>query len=326
MALARQIVTATSDPIDVRCVRLLREHVAGGTERSRHAAYELGREALEAGLGVLDVATTLVRSTKDLLLDAEDRADRTRIVAALGAVSLEVLSPFEMAHRGAREANAAVRRSAEAREQEMKRIAHAIHDEAGHLLVWVHWAVDDALRTAPAEEREKLRVVNERLAAVEERLRQISYELRPTILDDLGLEPALRFLADGVSRRAGMPVTVEGMTGSRLPARVETVIYRAAQEAVNNAVRHAHAKSVVIRLRRSRGAVQCSIRDDGVGFREKPRRHGAATSGLGLIGIRERVAHVGGAVEIRSASRRGTEVLVQIPLGVSHRASNPARG
>jgi len=326
VALARQNVTETSDPIHPRFVRLLREHVAGGTERSRHAAYELGREALESGRGVLDVATALVQSAKDLLLEAEDRDECTRIVAALGAVSPEVLSPFEMAHRGAREANAAVRRSAEAREQEMKRIAHAIHDEAGHLLVGVHWAVDDALRTAPPEERGKLRVVNERLAAVEERLRQLSYELRPTILDDLGLEPALRSLADGASRRAGIPVTVEGLTGRRLPARVETVLYRAAQEAVNNAVRHAKATSVAIRLRRSRGAVQCSIQDDGIGFREEPPGSGAATSGLGLIGIRERVAHVGGAVVIRSAPSRGTEVLVQIPLGASHHASNSARG
>jgi len=121
VALARQTVTETSDPIHPRFVRLLRDHVPGGTEHSRHAAYELGREALESGRGVLDVATALVQSTKDLLLEAEDRDACTRIVAALVAVSPEVLSPFEMAHRGAREANAAVRRSAEAREQEMKR-------------------------------------------------------------------------------------------------------------------------------------------------------------------------------------------------------------
>jgi two-component system sensor histidine kinase UhpB len=231
-----------------------------------------------------------------------------------------------MAHRAVGEANAALRRGNDAREEELKRIARAIHDEVGQLLVRVHWAVDDATRIAPGDVQEKLRTVIGCLEAVESRLRRMSYELRPTILDDLGLEPALRSLADGVADRARITVSVESRNSGRLPPAMETVLYRVVQESLRNVIKHAHAKRVVIRLERWRGAVSCAIRDDGIGFPVEMAESGSPPQGLGLIGIRERVAQVGGTVVIRTHPGGGAEVWVIIPMGSRRRAADPARG
>lgn len=307
----------TPDPAGAvaRCARFLAERADRTDEARRHEAYLLGRDALDAGAGVIDMAAAIQEVVAATAASSVATEDRERLLAAIGILALELLSPFEMAHRGVREANAALRKGNEAREEEIKRIAHAIHDEAGQLLACVHWALEDAVRSLPAESRQRFREVSERLDAIEERLRRISYELRPTILDDLGLEPALRSLADGVSRRTNLRVDVEGAGGARMAPRIETAIYRAAQEALQNAVKHASATRVVIRLRRTRGVIRCSVLDDGVGFpAEAPATRGAAP-GLGLIGIRERVANVGGDVEIRSERGRGTEILVRVPLG-----------
>jgi signal transduction histidine kinase len=310
--------------IAARCVEFLVAHATRGDEGARHEAYILGREALAAGIGVLSMMTVFHEALGASLTPDPGPSERLRRLDALGSLTLEVLAPFEMAHRGAREANKALRRANEAREEEIKRVAHAIHDEVGQLLACVHWALDDALRTIPAKAREPLRIVGERLDLVEKRLRELSYELRPTILDDLGLEPALRSLADGVSRRTGIPVSVEGACGGRPIPRIETVVYRVAQEALNNAVRHAKAAHVVIRLERLQGTIQCSVRDDGIGF---PKREGSGLdvpAGLGLIGIRERVANVGGTMEIWSAEGRGTQLSIRIPLGGSDGSSSLA--
>jgi two-component system sensor histidine kinase UhpB len=310
-----------------RCARFLEEHAAQTDESLRHQAYVLGRDALDAGAGLIDLAAAIQGAMAATLAAGPGPGARERMLAAMGSLALEILSPFEMAYRGAREANAALRKGNEAREEEIKRIAHAIHDEAGQLLACVHWELDEAVRSVPPESRERFRTVVERLDVVETRLRQISYELRPTILDDLGLEPALRSLADGVSQRSRLrvEVEVEGAGGGRLAPRIETVIYRAAQEALQNAVKHANATSVLIRLRRSRGAVQCSILDDGVGFPSVGSAGPLAVPGLGLVGIRERVANVGGYVEIRSEKGQGAEVSLRIPLGVTDGHTRPAR-
>jgi two-component system sensor histidine kinase DegS len=105
-------------------------------------------------------------------------------------------------------------------------------------------------------------------------------------------------------------VYVAGDAGVRLPGAVETALYRIVQEAVNNAVKHAHAHSVRIELKRSPSKVACNVRDDGSGFDMRRR-----TDGLGLIGIRERLNALGGSLHVISDSRRGTTLLTDIPLG-----------
>lgn len=317
-------MTGESRNFQARCSRVLRAHIADQSEATRNAAYELGREALAADLGVVEMAAILHESISDVLLERDPKR-RDREFAALGSFMLEVLSPFEMAHRGAREANTALRRVGERREEDLSRIAHSIHDDVGQHVAFVHWALADALRGVPQAERGRFAAVTERLRDVEERLRRLSHELRPTILDDLGLDAALATLASNVAGRSGLAVRVEGASIGRLPGPIETVLYRTVQEALSNVVRHAKATHAIVRLEREPGEVRCTIRDDGVGFAHAPGAGGAAGGaprGLGLLGIRERVAHVGGSVKIRTEPGRGTEIFVPIPLEMPHAGSN----
>ena len=310
-----------------RCAAILRDHVRSGEESTRHAAYNLGRDALAAGLGVLDMASLLYRARAELQSGNGTGHDGTGPPswAVFEGFCLECFAPFEMAYRGAAEANAVMRAANVAREEEVKRLAHALHDEAGQLLVCVHLALDAALRESPSTDRDKFRPVKEHLQAVEERLRLLSYELRPTVLDDLGLEPALRSLADIVARRSELVIDIEGSYGGRLETTLETVIYRGVQEALRNAARHAHATRIRILLDRKPGLIYCSVTDDGVGFNPEEKRSAASGAGLGLIGIRERVASVGGNVVIASTVGGGTTLTIEIPEEKAHVASRRYR-
>jgi PAS domain S-box-containing protein len=213
-----------------------------------------------------------------------------------------------------RQAEQALRGLNERLEAEAKRIAHALHDEAGQLLGTVHLALEEFAHELSPQARARLHTVKELLDQIEEELRRLSHELRPTILDDLGLLPALEFLADRVAKRSGLQITVQSSADGRLTPLVETAFYRSVQEALTNVGRHAQATRVLIEIRRGRGAVQCSVRDDGRGFDVSavPSRRGEG--GLGLIGIRERAAALGGTLAIRSAPGEGTELVITIPL------------
>jgi two-component system, NarL family, sensor histidine kinase UhpB len=202
----------------------------------------------------------------------------------------------------------------EALEEEIKRIAHALHDEAGQLLASVHIVLADLARELPTHASRRLQEVRGLLDKIEEQLRHLSHELRPTILDDLGLGPALEFLADGVSRRTGLLIVVEGSPEKRLPATTETALYRVVQEVLTNVTKHAQATRVTIRFQRHGRLLQCSIRDNGVGFdvRAVATRRGAR--GLGLIGIQERLNAVSGTLTIVSAPGSGTELIITTPV------------
>lgn len=213
-----------------------------------------------------------------------------------------------------KQAEQALRRLNESLEEEARRIAHSLHDEAGQLLVSVHLALEDVARDLPSRARERLREVEGLLDQIEEQLRHLSHELRPTILDDLGLVPALEFLAERVAKRTGLPIAVEGSTGGRLPPVMEIALYRCAQEALANAARHAQAAHVSVHLQREVGAIRCSVRDDGIGFDVPSVLARRGERGLGLIGIRERVDALGGTFEITSAPGHGTELRITLPL------------
>ncbi len=205
--------------------------------------------------------------------------------------------------------------AATALEEEAKRIAHALHDEAGQLLAAVYLAVADVAHELPSPARERLGRIWGLLDQVDEQLRRLSHELRPTILDDLGLGPGLEFLAEGTSKRTGLRIAVEGSTGGRLPPAIETALYRSVQEALNNVTKHAHATRARVELQREPGAIRCVVRDDGVGFDVPDVQARRGDRGLGLLGIRERLHAVGGRLQITSAPGQGTELLMTIPLG-----------
>jgi two-component system, NarL family, sensor histidine kinase UhpB len=214
-----------------------------------------------------------------------------------------------------KQAEEALRSLNERLEEEAKRIAHALHDEAGQLLSSVHLALEEFASELPAGARSRLHPVKELLDQIEEELRRLSHELRPTILDDLGLLPALEFLADRVAKRSGLAVTVRGEAGDRLTPPAETALYRSVQEALTNVMRHAHATRVDVEIRRGEDAIQCSVRDDGAGFDVPTALSRRGQRGLGLTGIRERAGALGGTLVIQSAPGKGTELVIAIPVG-----------
>jgi two-component system sensor histidine kinase NreB len=228
---------------------------------------------------------------------------------------IEALAPFEMSRRLLDEANATLRRLNETLEDGAKRIALSLHDEAGGIIAAARLQLDLAIQDSPNAATERFEEVRKLLDETGERLRHLSHELRPAILDDLGLPKALTFLAQGISSRSSIKVTVFGELRERPPARVELALYRVVQEALNNAIRHASGVTAIsVRLRDKRNSVVCSIRDDGIGFDVDKTLSDKKRQGLGLLGMRERVHSIGGSIAIRSAPNQGTTIEVVVPL------------
>jgi two-component system sensor histidine kinase UhpB len=212
-----------------------------------------------------------------------------------------------------KQAEQALRRLNARLEEQARKLAHALHAEAGQLLASVYLAVEEIASELPTPARERLNQISVLLDQVTEQFRRLSHELRPIILDDLGLVPALEFLAQGVSKRTGLAVTVEAMMDGRPPASIETTLYRIVQEALTNVSRHAQARRVAVRLQQEDRIISCSVGDDGVGFDQSAACH-QRQSGLGLVGIRERLAGVGGTLSITSGMDLGTTLEMKIPL------------
>jgi signal transduction histidine kinase len=297
--------------------RALQDYLDGGGEEALGRAYELGRASVAAGRGLVEVSALHHAALAAALRRAGQGADLPPILARAREFLAEHLSPYEMAQGTFAEAIAALRRLNETLEGEIQRLAHDVHDELGQLLVAARLSLAEAAAQPPALPPSRVRELDAILDQTEEAVRRLSRELRPLALDDLGLVPALELLADGVSSRSGLVVRVDGALAGRPPPRVETALYRVAQEALTNAVRHAGARRVTIRLRQEAGLLLCQIRDDGAGF-AAPGSPAARRGGLGLLGIRERISAVGGTVQVSSAPGQGCELAVRIPLEERH--------
>ena len=201
-----------------------------------------------------------------------------------------------------------------AQENERRRISRELHDEVGQVLSAMMLGLGNlrsALRGNNLQESlRQLQLVQdmtERNASV---VRNISLLLRPTMLDDLGLVPALRWLAREVSRTSGMQVDVDADDCPEdLPDEHRTTIYRVVQEAVRNASRHSGARQARIQVHPATpGRLRVSVQDDGRGF--DPDQE----AGLGILGMEERVVHLGGVLRVLSQRGRGTTVSFELPL------------
>jgi signal transduction histidine kinase len=304
----------------------LREYVAGGGEQALGRAYELGRRALTEQKSLVEMASLHHRAVLSLVLGTESEKRREELLRSSGEFFAECLSPYEMAHRGFQDAVKALRQLNETLEEEIKRIAYAVHDEAGQLLVAVHLALAEVALELPEPQQAQFARIKEMLNQVEKHLRRYSHELRPTILDDLGWIPAIRFLAEGISKRANLPIHIEAAVPGRPPATVETTLYRIVQEALTNAVKHAKASNVWIRAGKENALLCCSIRDDGAGFDIRQVQKTPQRKGLGLIAMQERVTAIGGTLQIDSGPGHGTILSIRIPLEVDDANSNRTRG
>jgi signal transduction histidine kinase len=210
-----------------------------------------------------------------------------------------------------RVARDSLRRAVEGQELERRRLARELHDETGQALTSILLGLRSLEEAKETEIGAAVGNLRELVVGTLQDVRRLAVELRPTALDDFGLAAALERLVGNFSEQTGLAVELEsGLGDERLPADVETVLYRIAQEALTNIVKHAHAQQVSIVLQRKAGAVSAVIEDDGRGFVPGVEKD----SGLGLIGMRERVALVAGRLEIESAEGAGTTLVVEVPV------------
>jgi signal transduction histidine kinase len=204
-----------------------------------------------------------------------------------------------------------VRRVVAAQEEERRRLALELHDETGQALTSILLGLK-AIGTAQSKEEAKRAEADVRVLVVQalQDVRALAVELRPSALDDFGLGSALERLAQTFGERSGIETTVEARLEERLPPEIETTLYRVVQEALSNVVKHAAAEHVSIVVSQRGSTVAATIDDDGRGFDQDDVRDEA----LGLLGMRERLALVGGSLEIESAPGGGTTLAAQVPL------------
>lgn len=199
------------------------------------------------------------------------------------------------------------------REQEKARIARELHDELAQSLTalkmdtdWVRGNLDRPADAAPRLAA-MLRLLDDAVAST----RRIAADLRPLVLDDLGLASAVEWVAANFTQRSGVPCRLDMPDDLDLPEPYATAVFRMVQESLANVAKHAKATQVEVRLARSAGEVVLSVRDDGAGFRPSgPRK----PQSLGLVGLRERARLLRGAVHITSAPGHGTLVEARIPV------------
>ena len=201
----------------------------------------------------------------------------------------------------------------EVQEGERRKLARELHDEIGQVLTAVSFSLKSVARLDTYGTLRE--VVGEGLTTVERaigQVRSMSLDLRPPLLDELGIVPALRWLAQQQESRTGVSIVLEAASGDLvLPVVMAEASYRVAQEALTNVARHAGASEVVVRLERLGERVRVMVRDNGCGF-DRAQIHG--TGGIGLLGMEERVKLAGGVLRVRSAPGEGTEVCAEFAV------------
>jgi signal transduction histidine kinase len=197
-----------------------------------------------------------------------------------------------------------------AQENERRTLARELHDEVGQSLSAILMETENAGEAASAAKMlEHLGAIRTLAEKTVNEVRDLALLLRPSMLDDFGLVPALNWYAREMSKRTGLNVVLAAdENADDLPDEHKTCIYRLAQEAINNSARHANARTVEVEVKRDERRVLFSVRDDGAGFDTRFVR------GLGLLGMEERVRRLGGHLEIDSHLGRGTRIAAELPI------------
>jgi signal transduction histidine kinase len=231
--------------------------------------------------------------------------DDLRLAEALGA---RAAIAVDLSDRVSRDT---VRRVVEGQELERKRLARELHDQTGQALTSILLGLKPLEETAAGETNDAVAALRELVVSTLQDVRRLAVELRPSALDDFGLVPAIERLAQTFRDSSSIEVDIEAQLGEgRLAEPVETTLYRIVQESLTNVAKHAEAQRISITLTRKPGAVVAIVEDDGKGF--DPNAGGA--DGLGLIGMRERLALVGGRLRIEAAAGTGTTIAAEVPV------------
>jgi PAS domain S-box-containing protein len=210
-------------------------------------------------------------------------------------------------------------RVVQAQEAERGRVALELHDNITQLLCAILircQALADKLPARDGRARAEAMKLREMLGQTAAEVERISRDLRPSVLEHLGLVEVLRGTTTEFAKRTGLSLKLACVElTERLPADIELTLYRILQEALKNVEKHAHARHVTVYLTKPGDVVQLTIKDDGGGFEpdHRPARRKGKDS-LGLLGMRERATYVGGALKVKSACRTGTEIEVRLPL------------
>jgi signal transduction histidine kinase len=263
-----------------------------------------------------------LRETHDRL---EERvAERTTELAAANGLLKE-----EIRTRQAAEAERLdlLRRLATAQEDERRHISRNLHDHMGQLLTALGLGLKalEAATPEPSPGRPHLTRLRELTDRIGRDFHQLALDLRPTALDDLGLQTALATYAEAWSKGSGVAVDFQSTIPdtARLHEAAETALYRVVQEALTNVLRHARARQVSLVLQWSPGHAAVVVEDDGLGFDAESAT--ASAGRLGLLGMRERMSLVGGTLTIESTPGRGTTVIARVPLAADARTKPDGR-
>jgi len=207
-----------------------------------------------------------------------------------------------------------------AQEEERKRIARELHDDVSPFLLLLIQRLDTIITSNRPKQsqalREKLEILRSQAVEALEQLRRCAQDLRPRILDDLGLAAALEWMAEDTEENSGIKAHVEviGNEGS-LPAEVQLLLFRIAQEALSNIRRHAEASTAIVKLEFGEDSITLTVSDNGKGFELPQRIEDLASVGkLGIMGMSERARLLSGTLEIKSELGKGTQVVAKLPL------------
>lgn len=269
------------------------------------ARYMGARTGLFVPLVVRDRAIGVIVAQDKQQADPRFTDEDVRIAEAFAERAAVAI---DLSERVARDA---LRRVVSGQELERQRLARELHDETGQALTSILLGLKGLEDADDEGLRRSLLGLRELVVSTLHDVRRLAVELRPKALDDFGLVPALERLAETFAEQTSVKVQVEAALGeARLPAELETALYRIVQEALTNVIKHANARTVSVVLTKKGEAVAVVIEDDGRGF-------DPATDpgeGLGLLGMRERIALVEGRVSVESGAGQGTTIAVEVPL------------
>jgi two-component system, NarL family, sensor histidine kinase DegS len=303
----------------------------------------LGRQALALGLETLDLARMHEQAIVTLVASESPSQTRDGMLQRAQAFFLEAITPVEETHRAALDAGVQSQRMnqmlrqrstklGDANEQlrhlsrqllrgqevERKEISRALHDDIAQTLNGINLHLATLSQEAKASSQGLRRKISRTQRLVNrsvDRIHRFARELRPTVLDDLGLIPALHSLLKEFAKRTGIRGVLTAFAGvEQLSGLKPTVIYRVAQAALANVAQHAQATRVRVSLQRLEAVVRTEIADDGQGFDLEHVLLARGRKRLGLIEMRERVEMVGGHFSVESAPGRGTTVRAEVPF------------
>ncbi len=250
-----------------------------------------------------------------VLLSIRELANEGKV----GIIGMVVTDMTEVL-RNEEKLRALTHRVVQVQESERGRVSLELHDGITQLLCGILFH-SQALATSLSERAGSAHRAAKKLCKLAgqtaQEVERISHDLRPSVLDQLGLVAAMRATSTEFAERTGVSVKLIGAAlTARLPADTELTLYRILQQALRNVEKHARARRVTVCLKQTGTCMQLAIKDDGIGFdldHHPARRNGKG--GLGLLGMRERATYVGGTFQVKSAPRAGTEIEVRIPLG-----------